>query len=34
MQNIFQRLKKKGDLFSPVLNESNSIDKALKALTV
>ena len=34
MQNIFQRLKKKGDLFLPVLNESNSIDKALKALTV
>jgi len=32
MQNIFQRLKKKGDLFQPVLNESNSIDKALKAL--
>jgi len=32
MQNIFQRLKKKGDLFLPVLNESNSIDKALKAL--
>ena len=34
MQNIFQRLKKKGDLFLPVLNESNSIDKALKTLTV
>ena len=33
MQNIFQRLKKKGDLFLPVLNESNSIDKALKALS-
>ena len=32
MQNIFHRLKKKGDLFLPVLNESNSIDKALKAL--
>ena len=34
MQNIFQRLKKKGDLFLPVLKEANSIDKALKALTV
>lgn len=34
MQNIFQRLKKKGDLFLPVLNESNSIAKGLKALTV
>jgi bifunctional non-homologous end joining protein LigD len=34
MQNILQRLKKKGDLFLPVLNESNLIDKALKALTV
>jgi len=34
MQNIFQRIKKKGDLFLPVLNESNSIEKALKALNV
>ena len=34
MQNIFQRLKKKVDLFLPVLKEANSIDKALKALTV
>jgi bifunctional non-homologous end joining protein LigD len=34
MQNIFQRIKKKGDLFLPVLNESNSIEKALKALRV
>ena len=34
IENIFQRIKKKGDLFLPVLNESNSIDKALKALTV
>jgi bifunctional non-homologous end joining protein LigD len=33
-QNIFQRIKRKGDLFLPVLNESNSIDKALKALNV
>ena len=32
MENIFQRIKKKGDLFYPVLNESNSIDKALKTL--
>ncbi len=32
MQNIFQRLKKKGDLFLPVLKESTSIDKALKVL--
>jgi bifunctional non-homologous end joining protein LigD len=32
IENIFQRIKKKGDLFVPVLNESNSIDKALKAL--
>jgi len=34
IENIFQRIKKKGDLFTPVLNETNSIDKALKALTV
>ena len=34
MQNIFQRLKKKGDLFVPVLNEANSIEKALKKLNV
>lgn len=34
MQNILQRIKKKGDLFLPVLNESNSIEKALKALNV
>jgi bifunctional non-homologous end joining protein LigD len=34
IQNIFQRIKKKGDLFYPVLNESNSIDKALNALEV
>jgi len=34
IENIFQRMKKKGDLFLPVLNESNSIDKALKALKV
>lgn len=33
IQNIHQRIKKKGDLFSPVLNDSNSIDKALKALS-
>ena len=33
IENIFQRIKKKGDLFNPVLNESNSIDKAIKALT-
>src|SRR6187549_2961792 len=32
IENIFQRIKKKGDLFTPVLNETNSIDKALKAL--
>lgn len=32
MKNIFQRLKKKGDLFLPVLSESNSIKKALAAL--
>jgi bifunctional non-homologous end joining protein LigD len=34
IQNIFQRIKKKGDIFLPVLNEANSIDKALKALNV
>jgi bifunctional non-homologous end joining protein LigD len=34
IENIFQRIKKKGDLFVSVLNESNSIDKALKALKV
>src|SRR6186713_909682 len=32
--NIQNRIEKKGDLFVPVLNETNSIDKALKALTV
>lgn len=34
MQNMLQRIKKKGDLFSPVLTESNSIEKALKTLNV
>jgi len=34
IENIFQRIKKKGDLFLSVLNESNSIEKALKALKV
>ena len=34
IENIFQRVKKKGDLFLPVLSESNSIDKALKELNV
>lgn len=34
IQNIFTRLKKKGDLFLPVLNESNSIETALKKLKV
>jgi len=34
IENIFERVKKKGDLFLPVLNESNSIEKALKALKV
>ena len=34
IENIFQRIKKKGDLFSPILNGSNSIDKALKSLNV
>lgn len=34
MQNIFQRIKKKGDLFIPVLKEMNSIEKALKKLKV
>jgi len=34
IENIFQRVKKKGDLFASVLNESNSIDKALKTLKV
>ena len=32
--NILSRIKKKGDLFLPVLNESNSIEKALKSLNV
>ena len=31
IRNALQRIKKKGDLFLPVLNEANSIDKALKA---
>lgn len=34
IQNIFQRIKKKGDIFLPVLTETNSIEKALKALNV
>jgi bifunctional non-homologous end joining protein LigD len=34
MQNIFARIKKKGDLFLPVLSEANSIEKALKNLKV
>jgi bifunctional non-homologous end joining protein LigD len=34
IQNILERIKKKGDLFLPVLNESNSIEKALKTLKV
>lgn len=34
IENILLRVKRKGDLFLPVLNESNSIDKALKALNV
>ena len=34
MQNIFTRIKKKGDLFSPVLSESNSIENALKKLKI
>jgi bifunctional non-homologous end joining protein LigD len=33
-KNIFQRIKKKGDLFSPVLNNANSIENALKKLKV
>lgn len=32
IKNIFKRIKKKGDLFLPVLTESNSIAKAMKAL--
>jgi len=32
IENIVKRIKKKGDLFLPVLNESNSIEKALKKL--
>lgn len=32
IENIFRRVKKKGDIFLPVLNESNSIEKALKML--
>jgi bifunctional non-homologous end joining protein LigD len=32
IQNMLQRIKKKGDLFLPVLKESNSIEKALKTL--
>jgi len=31
-KDIFQRIKKKGDIFLPVLSEANSIEKALKAL--
>lgn len=34
MKNVFARLKKKGDLFRPVLTESNSIENALKKLKI
>lgn len=34
IKNIFARIKKKGDLFLPVLNELNSIETALKKLKV
>ena len=34
IKNILARLKKKGDLFLPVLNESHSIEAALKKLKV
>ena len=34
IENIFQRIKNKGDLFLPVLSETNSIEKALKKLKV
>ena len=34
IQNIFARIKKKGDLFLPVLSEANSIEKALKKLKI
>jgi bifunctional non-homologous end joining protein LigD len=32
IENIFERLKKKGDLFAPVLTEAVNINKVLKAL--
>ena len=32
IKNIFQRIKKKGDLFQPLLTEANSIENALKKL--
>ncbi|MEO6611688.1 MAG: DNA ligase D [Chitinophagaceae bacterium] len=34
IQNLFERASKKGDLFSPVINDSTSISKALKLLHV
>ena len=34
IKNILARVKKKGDLFAPVLTESNSIEQALKKLKV
>jgi bifunctional non-homologous end joining protein LigD len=32
IENIFQRVEKKGDLFQPVITDSTDINKALKAL--
>jgi bifunctional non-homologous end joining protein LigD len=32
IENILERLQKKGDLFQPVISDSTNIDKALKAL--
>jgi bifunctional non-homologous end joining protein LigD len=34
IRNMLSRIKKKGDLFAPVLTETNSIEKALKNLHV
>ena len=34
IENILQRIKKRGDLFLPVLEESTSLEKALKELNV
>ena len=34
IENLLERVEKKGDLFQPVITDTGNIDKALKALKV